>query len=428
MLGVYYEDYFFNQTCANQGGVYLDSHNGHSHDSLGYHYHITVDNNNKPVFPYLVGPKFYGCTNMGCMRSRREMSEQEKLTAKANCTQCAMAYISSGACTNITNPRNSTESVYLSPLPDCPMPQFCLPDIAAGCTMDYLSPRSTNCTACANRVESLGFCKSIPKMNDTLVYALKNYPECKRIDLCMNNIVVLMGKCFAGNFSKPDSYYNKFTNEASQSQHLEIKMKVPMDFIQSTKINTLRSVVRRNLVAMFSKDALVIATPGSDSPISTSHSDSDPDSGSANRRLRNLPVHIPSSGNMSGSPYTPLSATGGPANCTACALQFNASGGCVLMKSGQNPSSKIPQGCQSCAAAAAAICGIGTGNKDVMTPCQTCARAFVAHNGCAFAMSNDINSINALVIPECEATGENICVSDIADECGLPWYSGMTAL
>ncbi|MBV1883592.1 MAG: hypothetical protein KUG82_18265 [Pseudomonadales bacterium] len=41
---------------------YLDEHNGHDHDDLGYHYHITVESTDgsTPKFPYIIGPTFYG--------------------------------------------------------------------------------------------------------------------------------------------------------------------------------------------------------------------------------------------------------------------------------------------------------------------------------------------------------------------------------
>lgn len=52
--GFFYQDWYFDQECAARGGAALDSHNGHDHDGLGYHYHVTDD------FPYLVGPTFYG--------------------------------------------------------------------------------------------------------------------------------------------------------------------------------------------------------------------------------------------------------------------------------------------------------------------------------------------------------------------------------
>lgn len=60
-VGVYKQDYFYNSTCRNQGARYLDSHNGHSHDSYGYHYHLTTDKNNRPTFPYGPTLRFRGC-------------------------------------------------------------------------------------------------------------------------------------------------------------------------------------------------------------------------------------------------------------------------------------------------------------------------------------------------------------------------------
>jgi hypothetical protein len=52
--GLYFEDYYFDAACAAQAGRYLDEHNGHDHDGLGYHYHVTES------FPYNIGPSFYG--------------------------------------------------------------------------------------------------------------------------------------------------------------------------------------------------------------------------------------------------------------------------------------------------------------------------------------------------------------------------------
>jgi hypothetical protein len=68
--GVYLEDYFYNISCSMQGAEYLDSHNGHDHGDYGYHYHFTIDTDAKPIFPYLIGPKYYGCvTSSACCGS-----------------------------------------------------------------------------------------------------------------------------------------------------------------------------------------------------------------------------------------------------------------------------------------------------------------------------------------------------------------------
>ncbi|MCL1125682.1 YHYH protein [Shewanella surugensis] len=62
--GAYYQDMYWDETLANQGEQYLDVHNGHDHDQLGYHYHITVTRDEEdeltPAFPYIIGPTFYG--------------------------------------------------------------------------------------------------------------------------------------------------------------------------------------------------------------------------------------------------------------------------------------------------------------------------------------------------------------------------------
>jgi hypothetical protein len=65
--GIYIEDYYYNSSCSALGGVYLDKHNGHSHGTYGYHYHITISSASSwaGVFPYFVGPKLYGCRSSG---------------------------------------------------------------------------------------------------------------------------------------------------------------------------------------------------------------------------------------------------------------------------------------------------------------------------------------------------------------------------
>tara|TARA_R110000744_G_scaffold30884_2_gene72973 strand:+ start:1656 stop:3242 length:1587 start_codon:yes stop_codon:yes gene_type:complete len=61
--GYYYEDYFWNSTLTEQGGVYLDQYNGHTDSIRGYHYHITITQENGsyiPAFPYIIGTRFAG--------------------------------------------------------------------------------------------------------------------------------------------------------------------------------------------------------------------------------------------------------------------------------------------------------------------------------------------------------------------------------
>ena len=61
--GIYYQDYYYDSTCTAGGG--LDRHNGHSHDGLSYHYHITMGSNGEPAFPYMMGPTYYGALPAG---------------------------------------------------------------------------------------------------------------------------------------------------------------------------------------------------------------------------------------------------------------------------------------------------------------------------------------------------------------------------
>ena len=62
--GYYFEDYYYDAACTALGIEYLDEHNGHEHDDLGYHYHITLsddgDGTYTDVFPFYVGPTYAG--------------------------------------------------------------------------------------------------------------------------------------------------------------------------------------------------------------------------------------------------------------------------------------------------------------------------------------------------------------------------------
>ena len=58
--GAYFEDYYYDPACTAAGGPALDSHNGHDHDGLGYHFHLTIDARGAPVFPYSFGPIYKG--------------------------------------------------------------------------------------------------------------------------------------------------------------------------------------------------------------------------------------------------------------------------------------------------------------------------------------------------------------------------------
>lgn len=59
-VGAFYEDFYYEAACTAADSAGLDEHNGHDHDGLGYHYHLTVDAGMRPVFPYSVGPAYYG--------------------------------------------------------------------------------------------------------------------------------------------------------------------------------------------------------------------------------------------------------------------------------------------------------------------------------------------------------------------------------
>ncbi|MYI56903.1 MAG: YHYH protein [Acidimicrobiia bacterium] len=62
--GAFFEDYWFDIGLDDGAPHALDAFNGHAHDELGYHYHITRiqdgDGSFTDVFPYIVGPWFRG--------------------------------------------------------------------------------------------------------------------------------------------------------------------------------------------------------------------------------------------------------------------------------------------------------------------------------------------------------------------------------
>jgi hypothetical protein len=64
-LGSFFEDYFYDPSphlSSSSLSLSLDDHNGHSHEPYGYHYHLTIDEEtHQPVFPFVIGPQFYGC-------------------------------------------------------------------------------------------------------------------------------------------------------------------------------------------------------------------------------------------------------------------------------------------------------------------------------------------------------------------------------
>ncbi|MDF2180251.1 YHYH protein [Aliiglaciecola sp. CAU 1673] len=61
--GYYHEDYYWDAALTAQGGAYLDQYNGHDHDDLGYHYHVTVTEEGgklTPAYPFIIGDRFAG--------------------------------------------------------------------------------------------------------------------------------------------------------------------------------------------------------------------------------------------------------------------------------------------------------------------------------------------------------------------------------
>lgn len=72
--GYFFEDYYYDPECSEQGDEYLDSFNGRYAESIGsYAYHVTVgfnsDGTYHNIFPHFMGPSFYGEVDSNTMVS-----------------------------------------------------------------------------------------------------------------------------------------------------------------------------------------------------------------------------------------------------------------------------------------------------------------------------------------------------------------------
>ena len=69
--GSFFEDYWFDIGLDDGSPHALDAFNGHAHDDIGYHYHITRiqngDGSFTDVFPYILGPWFRGELHPGAV-------------------------------------------------------------------------------------------------------------------------------------------------------------------------------------------------------------------------------------------------------------------------------------------------------------------------------------------------------------------------
>jgi hypothetical protein len=70
------QHWFYNASCTAIDRHHLNEYNGHEHDELGFHYHLTITNDDELthdqpqlVYPYIIGPYFYGCVDTShCQR------------------------------------------------------------------------------------------------------------------------------------------------------------------------------------------------------------------------------------------------------------------------------------------------------------------------------------------------------------------------
>jgi hypothetical protein len=108
--GIFYEDYFYNATCGALGGAYLNEFNGHDHDNLGFHYHTTVDSSMRPTFPYIVGPKYYGCIRGGTCSTAISAGATGGTTSSvsSSCGTSSAVALASQQCTSYSFQSNYT--------------------------------------------------------------------------------------------------------------------------------------------------------------------------------------------------------------------------------------------------------------------------------------------------------------------------------
>jgi len=100
--GIYFQDYYYDATCSAKGNQYLDSHNGHTHGTYGYHYHLTMNDNGIPTFPFTMGPKYYGCQANGACKTGN--------TSDSATSVCTVPFTkAAGKCTKYMGSSRSSE-------------------------------------------------------------------------------------------------------------------------------------------------------------------------------------------------------------------------------------------------------------------------------------------------------------------------------
>jgi hypothetical protein len=138
-LGAFFEDYYYDSLFHQMGNdkspdqEYLDEHNGHDHEPYGYHYHITTtdksdgdhDQDLQPVFPFILGPKFYGCLpsdlNTFCCQSIEEsVSQICPFTSPAEPSSSSTASLQKRSSCGVSSQATLHSQCYVpsSPLPE----------------------------------------------------------------------------------------------------------------------------------------------------------------------------------------------------------------------------------------------------------------------------------------------------------------------
>lgn len=128
--GSYWEDFYFDSTCFAAGGAYLNENNGHDHDDYGFHYHLTVDSDGLPQFPFGIGPQFYGTLPEG---------------QKNYCCD-SVENAGSGSCSTTVSPSTSNYGSQLSTDPTSTISNT-VPSYAEGSYINYKTHSNPFCPA-----------------------------------------------------------------------------------------------------------------------------------------------------------------------------------------------------------------------------------------------------------------------------------------
>ena len=102
-------------SCYARGGSNLNSFNGHSHDNLGFHYHLTMDYNSVPTFPF--GPSLY---YFGCGTCQQSVCGASSASSTASCSTSVLYPTTISTSSPSLTTYRPTATTYQQPVPTNP--------------------------------------------------------------------------------------------------------------------------------------------------------------------------------------------------------------------------------------------------------------------------------------------------------------------